>query len=186
MSSAWSKVKYVVLRVVGNAISGPGFLANAVKTATVSVASTLAEMLQLGVADDLRQLKNDGLRRSRAKTDAEEAKAREVLARAIEAENRATLLKRNDRISKAQEALTRAEAAKKEAEAKAVLAKAEGDRAKAQAEAVVQLIEAAAKLKQNGGCFAVDPENLSRILLLDHPPLPSGETTVPPKEKPGA
>jgi hypothetical protein len=192
MNPVWDKLKEVVLRLIAKAASGPGFLTNAIRTATLSVAHALAQLRKMGVADDLRRLKEDGLRRSKAKTDAEEAKTRELMAKAAEAENKANLVNRNDRISKAEELQRLAEAAKTNAEAKVQLSKAETERVKARADAIIKLIEALTKLKEKGGRLGIDPKNISRLLgiddlddLDDEPPLlpgpkkPSGGTKPP-------
>jgi hypothetical protein len=183
MNPVSGKLKEVVLSLIAKATSGPGFLANAIRTATLSVAHALAQLLSLGVAEDLRKLKEDGLRRSKAKTDLEEAKARELMAKAVEAENRANLVNRNDRISRAEELLKLAEAAKTNAEAQSVLSKAESERAKARADAFVRLLEALANLKDKGGRFGIDRKNISKLLgvndlddLADHPALQARQT----------
>jgi hypothetical protein len=167
VNSTWGKIKDVVLRLIAKAASGPGFLANAIRTATLSVAHALAQLLKMGVAEDLRRLKEDGLRRSKAKTDAEEAKVRELMAKAAEAENKANLLNRNDRISRAEELQKLAEAAKTNAEAQVQLSKAEAERARARADAIVKLIHALTKLKEKGGWLGVDPNNIAGLLGMD-------------------
>jgi len=181
MNPIWDKLKEVALRLIAKAASGPGFLTNSIRTATMSVAHALAQLLKMGVADDLRRLKEDGLRRSKAKTDAEEAKARELMAKAAEAENKANLVNRNDRISKAEELQKLAEAAKTNAEAQVQLSRAGAERAKARADAIIKLIEALTKLKERGGRLGIDPKNISRLLgivdlddLGDEPPLLPG------------
>jgi hypothetical protein len=185
VNPTWEKIKDVVLRFVAKAASGPGFLTNAIRTATLSVAHALAQLLKMGVADDLRRLKEDGLRRSKAKTDAEEAKARELMAKAVEAENKANLVNRNDRISKAEEMQKLAEAAKTNAEVQVQLSKAEAERAKARADAIIKLIDALTTLKEKGGRLGIDPKNIGRLLgmddlddLGDDPPL------LPPPKRP--
>src|SRR5688572_21704412 len=140
MSAFWGRAKDAVLRLLARAASGPGFLTNAIRTATLSVAHALARLLALGVADDIHRLKKDGLRRSKAKADAEVAKARELMAKAAEAENKANLANRNDRISKAEEAQKLAEAAKTDAQAQALLLKAQAESAKAKVEAFAKLV----------------------------------------------
>jgi hypothetical protein len=177
MNPLLENLKQVILRLTAKSVSGPDFIINAIRTASLSVAHVLAQMLRLGIAEDLRLLKEDGLRRSKAKADAEEAKARELIAKAAEAENKATLVKRNDRISKAEEMQKLATAAKTNAEARAILSKAEADQVKSKAEAYVKLLEAFSNLEKKGGRLAVDPKNLSQLLglhdlddLADNPP----------------
>lgn|GEM_PF-6619151 len=179
MSPLWQKLGEIVVHAAANAVSGPSFVANAIKTATWSVAQGLAQMYKMEIAADFRQLKEDGLRRSKAKTDGEEARARELAAKAVEAENRANLLLRNDRISKAEEQQKLALAAKTDAEAKSTLMKAEAEQAKVRADAYIKLIEAVGKLKEKGGSLAVDPNNLATLLgvpnlheMADPPPQP--------------
>ncbi len=167
MSITWEGTKKVVIRLLAKATSGPGFLANGVKTATLSVASALATALRLGVARDLNQLKEDGLRRSKAKTDAEEAKARELVAKAIEAENKAQLVKRNDRISKAKEAQTRAAAAKTNAQDKAIQQRAEEEALKGKVDAFAKFVHAMNILKKRNGAVGVDPKELMRMLCAE-------------------
>jgi hypothetical protein len=164
MSPLWEKASEVVLRLVAKAASGPGFLANAIRTATLSVGQVLAKLLKMGIADDVRQLKEDGLRRSRARTGVEEARVRELMAKAAEAENRANLVNRNDRIMRAEELQKLASAAKTNAEAKALLTRVETERATARADAVVRLIDSLAKLRENGGSLGIDPNNISTLL----------------------
>lgn len=180
MTSVLDKLKDTAIRFVGRAVSGPRFAVNAVKTATLSVAQVLAELWGLGIADDIRLLKEDGLKRSAAS-------ARKLMAEAVEAENKATLAKRNDRISKAEEQQKLADAAKTNAEAKAALIKAKAERIRAVADAHVGLIEAISKLKQKGGSVAIDPENLARLMGLDDPDkLLLSDSDEPRSEEPEA
>jgi hypothetical protein len=158
--SLWAKASGAAIQLVAKAMSGPSFMANAVKTASLSVTQALAEMWRMGIADDIRQLKQDGLRRSRAKVVGDEAKARKLVAEACEAENKATLAKRNDRISRAEERLRLAEAEKLGAEAAAIRAKAEADRIAAIADAKVRLIQAISTLRERGGTFGINPNEL--------------------------
>jgi hypothetical protein len=150
----------------------------------------------MGLAQDLKRLKEDGLRRVEAKTETEVAKARELMAKAVEAENKATMVSRNDRISQAEELQKLAKAAKTNAEARVLLSKAELEQAKARVEAWVHLVEAVSKLQAKGGGLGVNPEGLKRMLkaggfddFFEDPSAPPTRPTPPNNPKgpgPGA
>jgi len=164
MSTLWRKISEVVIQVAAKGISGPSFLTNAVKIAMFSLSHTLAQMCHRGeFVEDLRRLKENGLHRSEARADTEAAKAKEAVANATEAENRANLLTRNDRISRAEEKQKLAEAAKTNAEAAALLKKAEVEAMGTKIDAVAKFVCALSKLKQKGGRFAVDPVELAKL-----------------------
>ena len=114
------------------------------------------------------------LREELEKKDSEKApetKDGEVAdAEALEATNRAKLPKRKDAIARAEKELAQAKVAKTEAEAEAIRKDAETRRIQAMAEAKARLMEAVAKLRQEGGDIYVDKDNLNRIIQMDLPP----------------
>lgn len=162
--TTWNLIQEFAFSLWARATSGPAALNNIIKVATVSVAHSLAKLYNLGIAEDLAALKGTLWQRVQADTDARVGKARKVLAEATEAEQKANLVKRNDRISKADEQVKLAEAARTNAEAKARLIEAESHRVQQIADAQSKLLVAITAYKNAGGKIGVDLEGLEKVL----------------------
>jgi hypothetical protein len=176
MSASPASIGAVIVRYAVQALGGPVFLARLSAVATLSVVEELLSMVGAGLVCDVRRMKESLIRRTEAETAAKVAKVasanaevQKKLAEAAEAANRANLHKRNDAVARAEKDKLRAEAAKTQAEAEAIRADAESRRIQALAEAQARLIDALAKLRQDGGGLLVDSEQLRQILGLPPP-----------------
>jgi hypothetical protein len=154
----------VIARLVADALGGPQAIARQIYPASLAVVEALLSLWNSRAVPDIRRLKEAAHRRNEAYTEGEEAKAKKQVAEATEAANRANLPKRKDALARYEKEKVRAEAARTQAEAEAIRMDAETRRFQAKADAQIKLLEAISRLRQDGGEFFVNPENLKAIL----------------------
>jgi len=159
----------LMFRWLGRALGGPQSVGRYVSVATLSVAHTLMSLVSQGMASDISRMKESLLKRIEAEADTKAAEAQKRLADAVDAANRANLPKRFDAIARAEKEMARANAAKKNAEGQAILMDAETRRIQAVADAKAKLLDALSRLRQEGGEFLVDTENLKEIIRKSPP-----------------
>lgn len=160
-AGAWE----IVGQIVARTIEGPNQLLNACVAATLHVAEYLVQVWDKDLASDIRQYRESLRRKDEAETTKHEADAQKALAEATRAANKANLAKRRDAIARLEREMREAEVAKTKAKAQVILIDAETRRLKTVAHAKAELLEAISKLRQEGGDFLVDPENLEQMLF---------------------
>jgi len=177
MSAPLIKAGELLAKFVGRAVKGPKTLSRFILGSIFSLADTVLRLLQAGAFTDIRRMKESLIRNMEAESDEKVAEANRKLADAAEAANRADLPKRRDALAMLERRKLEAEAAKTEAEARAIRLDAETRRLQAIGDATAKLMEAASKLRQDGGEVFFSQRNLEEILRLGlSPPGSDSET----------
>ena len=173
MSGMLQKFGSVVARIVALSTSGPKRYARLATAASLSVAQYLLQVSKSQLVPDVRRLKETFIEAAEADTEAKKARSMKALAEATEASNNATIHKRDDAIALAKQREALAIAAKAEAEvekikmeSQAAMMDAQTRRGQAIADAQVKFVDALSRLKQEGGQFFVNQDNLENILRL--------------------
>lgn len=166
MNPGGTEFAKIVTKIVGRAISGPKTVMRSIAIATISTAETLYFLITGGVIEDLGRVKEALLKKVEAEADlaVAEVEAKKKITEAIAAVNEAIRKKRPSQIDRAEAELRWAQAAKTKEEAKAIRRGAETNREKLITEAQTRLVEAIAKLRQNGGAVYVDSDDLKKII----------------------
>jgi flagellar biosynthesis GTPase FlhF len=161
-------------------------LRDASMVALASVAQTLFEMCKSTLAEDVKKIKNEFVKRVKARTQLEIAEARKRVAEAADAANKVTVRSHEEELRRLERErlqienatkkveLSQAEAQASEAHSKAVAAKLkniqsikemfEEARQKRGEEAESELIEALRQLNTEGGKIYFDSDNLKHLL----------------------
>jgi hypothetical protein len=152
------------VRFVGKTVGGSAAVVRTSIVASCSVAETLLDLIGSGLAHDVGQVKDAMIRKFEAEANSAEADALKKLAEAADAANRANLHKRKDRAAKLELEKQRLVLAKSDAERRAIESDTENRRIQAISDAQAKLLDAMAKLNQQGGSVFFDKQNLQEIL----------------------
>ncbi|MFA5239507.1 MAG: hypothetical protein WC476_07355 [Phycisphaerae bacterium] len=165
-----SEIEEMLAKFIAKVLGGPKAVFRCIAIASFSLAECLLGLINQGIINDIKRVKESLIHKMEADVDFAVAKARKKLAEAAEAANRANLHKRVDAIAQAEEELIRTRAAKTQAEADAIRKDAETRRLKTVADAKTGFLRAVKKLQQEGGNIFLDRDNLRKILEVGLPP----------------
>ena len=170
---------------LARALGGTAALGRFTLIATLTVAETSLKAIKKeedGLADglirDIRHFKDDLYKKNKTDVKAYQAQAHKTVAEAAKASNRNSFQQR-PKVIAAREKELEAQADLTQAKADATRMNAQTQRIAAIARAKAELIEALAKLKQEGGQVYMDAENLKEILRLGE-----SQQLPAPEEKP--